>query len=320
MDFIFDAYVTQTLAEGESAVFALGDGSLSWDDGHVCQAHDGAVLCAAIHPSGVGVVTGGDDGRLVWSRRDGAQILAQVPGRWIDALAVSSASGLIAFAAGREAQVIDTANGDFLRTFMHERSVAALSFDPKGRRLAVATYGGAALWYARIAEQKPVMLRWAGSHIGIAFSPDGRFLVSAMQESALHGWRLSDAMDMRMGGYPAKTHSLEFLNRGAWLATSGASGIVLWPFAGNGGPMGKQAAEIGAQEGALVTRIAASPTESRVVAGLDDGRIWTCDLKNEKLIFLRETLGAAISALSLLPGGRVAWGDESGAGGVIDLA
>ena len=320
MDFIFDAYVTQTLVDGEFAVFTLGDGSLNWDDGHVSQSHDGAILCASTHPSGVGVITGGDDGRLVWSRRDGSQELARVPGRWIDAVAVSAASGLIAYAAGREARVIDTANSDFLRSFPHERSVAALSFDPKGRRLAVGTYGGAALWYARIAEQKPVMLRWAGSHIGIAFSPDGRFLVSAMQESALHGWRLSDAMDMRMGGYPAKTHSLQFLNRGAWLATSGASGVVLWPFAGNGGPMGKQAAEIGAQDGALVTRVAVSAEASRVVAGLNDGRIWTCDLESEKLAFLRETAGASVSALALLPGGRVAWGDEGGGGGVIEPA
>jgi WD40 repeat protein len=99
--------------------------------------------------------------------------------------------------------------------FRHERSVADVAFDPKGRRLATATYGGAMLWYARIAEQKPQALKWAGAHIAILWSPDGRFLISSMQENALHGWRVADGKDMRMGGYPAKVKSLAFLHGGA---------------------------------------------------------------------------------------------------------
>src|ERR1700744_5310637 len=108
--------------------------------------------------------------------------------------------------------------------------------------------------------------------------PAGRFLASAMQETALHGWRLQDSRDMRMGGYPAKPKSLAFLADGALLATSGASGVVVWPFAGANGPMGREAAEIGADEAAVVTRVAGHPAGHRVAAGLDDGRIWTADL------------------------------------------
>ena len=202
MTFNFDAYVTAALIDSGQGVFALGDGTVRWEDGTVIEAHDGAVLCAAAHPTGRGVITGGDDGALVWSRADGQKVaLAKAPGRWIDAVATATDSGLIAYAAGREARVLDSADTAFIRTFTHEKSVADLAFDPRGRRLATATYGGAALWYARIAEQKPVMLRWAGSHVGLAFSPDGKFLISAMQENALHGWRISDAKDMRMGGF-----------------------------------------------------------------------------------------------------------------------
>ena len=84
----------------------------------------------------------------------------------------------------------DVADPSFERRFAHERSVAAVAFEPKGRRIAAATYGGVALRFARIAEQKPTMLKWAGSHIGLAWSPDAKFLISAMQENDLHGWRL----------------------------------------------------------------------------------------------------------------------------------
>src|SRR6185312_13431417 len=198
----FDAYVTEALFDRAGrAWFALGDGTVAGEAGERIAAHDGAVLAAALHPSGEGVVTGGDDGRLVWSRDGEATQLAALAGKWLDVVATSAASGLVAFASGREARVLDAKDAGFERVFVHEKSVASLAFDERGRRLATATYGGAMLWYARIAEQKPVALKWAGSHILVLFSPDGRFLMSSMQENELHGWRLSDGRDLRMGGY-----------------------------------------------------------------------------------------------------------------------
>ena len=70
-----------------------------------------------------------------------------------------------------------------------------IAFDPKGRRVAAASYGGVWLWYARIEKQVPQVLKWAGSHAMVLWSPDGKFLMSAMQENSLHGWRLSDSKD-----------------------------------------------------------------------------------------------------------------------------
>src|SRR5262249_4150367 len=183
---------------------------------------------------------GGDDGRVAWSRGGESQALASLPGQWIDVVAASDASGLIAFSAGRALHVRDVADPKFERVFAHERTVAAAAFEPKGRRIACAPHGGAVLWYARIEGQKPAKLAWAGSHIACAWSPDGKFLISAMQENALHGWRVADDKNMRMGGYPTKPKSLAFLSKGSLLATSGASGVVIWPFAGATGPMGKQ--------------------------------------------------------------------------------
>ncbi|HEV7383927.1 MAG TPA: WD40 repeat domain-containing protein, partial [Phenylobacterium sp.] len=270
----FDAYVTAVSFDAAGrAVFALGDGTVRFEGGPSVQAHEGVVLAAAPHPSGEGLVTGGDDGRVVWSQASGAQEITSLPGRWIDAVATGPASGLIAFAAGREVHVRDVADAAFSRTFAHEKSVADLAFEPKGRRLAAATYGGVWLWYARIEAQKPAKLGWAGSHVACAWSPDGKFLISAMQENQLHGWRVADEKNMRRGGYPAKPRSLAFLSKGSLMATSGANGVVVWPFAGATGPMGKQAAEVGYDEAALVTQVAGTPGLNWVAAGLDDGRV-----------------------------------------------
>jgi WD40 repeat protein len=317
----FDAFVTSALFDrGGAAIFALGDGTVRFEGGQSVQAHDGAVLSACVHPLGEGVLTGGDDGRLVWTRASGAEEIAKIPGRWIDAVAASPESRLIAFAAGRELHVRDAADPAFARTFQHEKSVSDVAFDPKGRRIAAATYGGAWLWYARIAEQKAQVLKWAGSHVGLAWSPDGKFLMSSMQENQLHGWRVADDKNLKMGGYPGKVKSLAFLSKGAMLATSGANGAVIWPFAGPAGPLGKQAAEIGFDESAMVVRVAATPASNRVAAGLDDGRVWVCDLTNQKIDMLKAEKGPPISALAMRADGkRLAWGDEEGGAGVVEL-
>ena len=321
MQHAFDAYVTAVAFDAAGrAVFALGDGSVRFEDGEVQAAHDGAILAAVLHPSGEGMLSGGDDGRLVWSRAAGVQELAHSPGKWIDAVAASAASGLIAFSAGRDVHVRDTADAGFSRGFTHERSVADLAFEPKGRRLAAATYGGVWLWYARIEAQKPAKLAWAGSHVAAAWSPDGRFLVSAMQENQLHGWRVADEKNMRMGGYPSKPRSLAFLNKGSLLVTSGANGAVVWPFAGATGPMGKQAAEVGYDEAATVVRVAGAPALNWIAAGLDDGRVWACDLAGQKITPLKAEKGAPVTALAMTPDARrVAWGCEDGAAGVAEV-
>lgn len=321
MTFSFDAYVTAALFDRAGrACFALGDGTVRFEGGEIVAAHDGAVLSACLPPSGEGILTGGDDGRVVLSTPAGAQEIAKVPGRWIDSVAASPESKLFAFAAGRDLHVRDPADPAFARVFTHEKSVADIAFDPKGRRLAAATYGGVWLWYARIADQKPVILKWAGSHVGACWSPDGKFLVSAMQENQLHGWRVADEKNMRMGGYPSKVRSLSYMSKGTLLATSGANGAVCWPFAGATGPMGKQAAEIGWDESAMTTRIATVLDKTWLAAGLDDGRVWAADVTGEKLVHLKAEKGAAISALALSADARrVAWGDEDGNAGVAEI-
>jgi FOG: WD40 repeat len=326
MNLSFDAYVTAALFDNSgNAGFALGDGTVRFAGGPAgettVEVHDGASLAAALHPGGSGLLSGGDDGRLAWVRPDGTvEEIARLPGKWIETVAASPQSGLIAFGAGRELHVRDAGDAAFQRLFTHEKSVADVAFDPKGRRLAVASYGGAFLWYARIADQKPVLLKWAGSHVAVVWSPDGKFLLSAMQENQLHGWRVADEKNMRMGGYPAKPRSLAFLSKGSLLATSGANGVVIWPFSGPAGPMGKQAAEVGYDESTTVTKVATAPATSWLAAGTEDGRVWACDLTGQKVIPLKAEKGAPITALAMTADARrVAWGDEAGEAGVAEV-
>jgi hypothetical protein len=320
MPFALSAYVTAILNAADAGfAFVLGDGRVRFEDGREVEAHDGAALAATAHPSGQGVVTGGDDGRLVWTRPEGAQALAEHPGAWIDAVASSRDSGLIAYALGKRAVVLAPAEPDFQRTFDHPATVADLAFDPRGRRLAAATYGGVALWYARFADQKPVTLRWAGSHARALFSPDGKYLVSAMQEPALHAWRLADGAQAELGGcYGGKVRSLAFVQKGDWLATSGADQGVIWPFLGRDGPLRARPVGLNLGQPGRVTCVAAQG--DRLGLGLDSGAVVALDLTTEAQSIVRSAGdGAAVTALAVAADGRLAYGDETGGAGIVQV-
>ena len=170
-----------------------------------------------------------------WARTGRCPEIAAFGGKWVEQVAsfADRKGGLIACGVGKQAHVFD-AGGTRLKTLPHPSTVTGLCFDAKGKRVCASHYNGASLWFVAAKTDNPRVLEWKGSHTGIAIHPTGDAVVTSMQESALHGWRLADGQHMRMSGYPAKTESLAFNRNGKWLATSGADGVVLWPFFGGG--------------------------------------------------------------------------------------
>ncbi len=312
----FDAFVVSALFDTvDEAVVALGDGRVVFPDSDVeFDAHPNAgILCAVVHPTGLGIITGGDDGRLVWTTKETGPIeLVAHKGAWIDVLTVAPEGQVIAYSAGKKAYVRDLLKKTET-VFAHEHSVSDLTFDPSGRKLYCATYNGVVVWFSRIAQQKPTKLFWAGSHTRIAMAPAGDYIVTAMQENALHGWRLKDSKDMRMGGYPSKIKSLNFFARGKLLATSGANGAVVWPFLKSTGPMGEEASEINPETSTMVSAVAGAVEEPILAAGLEDGRVWLAELQSTAIEWIKREKGAAISALALSDSSqRILFGDEDG--------
>jgi WD40 repeat protein len=308
--------------EETCCAFALGDGSVRlaslagpWAS---VPAHDGAALSIAPDVTD-GVITGGDDGRLLRITPDGkVQEIARYGSRWVEHVATHE-SGLRAAAVGKAVHLLDGA-GQALKSLAHPSTVTGLAFDTNGKRIAASHYNGASLWFVAAKEDKPRLLTWKGSHTGIVISPDGTHVVTSMQENTLHGWRLADGQHMRMAGYPAKTKSMGFTARGRWLATSGADCVVLWPFFG-GGPMGKAPTELAGGDGVLCTMVACHPREEIVAAGFADGLVLIADISSGRIVPVAAPRGSAISALAWNGAGtRLAFGAESGFAGLVDLA
>ncbi len=307
-----DGVPTLALGNGRARLWHEG-GSLAID------AHpDGSVLCSALMPGKL--VTGGDDGRIVVIAANGSSHgIADEKGTWIDAVA-ARADGTIAWACGRNLRARDR-DGVVKSTSL--ASVArGVAFLPKGYRIAASQYNGVALWFPNAAAA-PDVLPWKGAHIDVTLSPDGRFVVTSMQENALHGWRIDDRKDMRMSGYPAKTRSLSWSGDGQWLATSGAEACIVWPFQGRDGPMGKAPRECGVRP-AKVTCVAFHPKALVVAIGYEDGWIMMCRLTDaaELLVRARHSGDAegAITALAWeTTGSRLLYGTAQGEAGVLVL-
>ncbi len=313
------AHVTSAAWLGGTVSLALGDGAvLLAKDGamHRVAAHpEGAVLVAA--SDGQRLITGGDDGRVAVTGPDGSTgTLAESKG-WIDALAVHP-GGAFAFSSGKRVTARDNKGRE--KTIEASSSVRGLSFAPKGYRLALSHYNGATLWFPNL-ETSPEALEWKGSHLDVTWSPDGRFVVTSMQENSLHGWRLvPDKGHMRMSGYPSKTRSMSWSHDGNWLATSGAEAAIVWPFDTKEGPMGKAPRECGVRP-AKVARVAFHPKAHVLAAGYEDGCVLLIRLNDASELLVRMAAkGSGITAMAWdAKGQRLAFGCEDGQAGILAL-
>ncbi len=285
--------------------------------------HDGAVLDFAPDPAGDGFISGGDDGKLRRIGADGS--VSDIAGfgmKWVEHVAtypLDKGKGLIAASAGKVVRLFDQ-SGQLLKELTHPSTVTGLVFDGKGKRIGASHYNGASLWFVAAKTDTPRKLEWKGSHTGILIHPEGEAVVTAMQENALHGWKLPEGQHMRMSGYPAKTDSLSFTRNGKWLATSGADAMVLWPFFG-GGPMGKAPTELAGGDGIICTQVACNPKDDIVAGGFADGLVVVADIASSRILPVAPPEHGPISALAWSADGtQLAFGTETGFAAVIDFS
>ncbi len=314
----FGDYAVAAAQNGRVMAMGFGDGTVRLFDSEtldaapvVVSAHKGACLSLAPDIEKGGFLSGGDDGKLVKIAAVGsAETLWENKGKWVEHVTSHAGAGVRVFAVGKVATVMNK-KGE-LRELAHASTVGGLAINPKGKRIAVSHYNGVSLWWLASTAAASA-LEWRGSHLQPAWSPDGDYLITAMQENALHGWRLSDGEHMRMTGYPGKVRNIAFTRRGHFLATTGSDSVICWPFSGSG-PMGKPPAEFGsATEGALVSTVAANPKLDIVAAGFEDGSVIVGQPGSVNTIGILDPTGSPVTAMAWNPDGdRLLIGNEAG--------
>lgn len=312
--FAFGAPVTGAVSVGECVAVSFGDGRVRFfQPGGTpleVEAHRGVVLCIAA--DGDHVLTGGDDGRFLRISLDGTiEELANFGTRWVDCVAASH--GHFACSSGREAHVWSSGQTK-VTVFEHASTVGGLAFDAKGKRLAVTHYGGATIWDRGDRRWKSTKLFWKGFHGDTCFSPDGKYLVTAMQENALHAWRLRDRSDFAMPGYPIKIKSLAWVSDTPYLITSGADEAIAWPFDGKDGPLGRKPVCVAYNNDQLVTCVHALPGEGAIFAGFRDGSVQLAELDETKtaLVISGPTSAEVTAIVVSISSSYLLIGDASG--------
>ncbi len=322
-----DAYVVGAAFNraGNRVAFGLGDGCIvvgsQGDEWPRFETHDGGLLSVAADPNG-GFISGGDDGKLTRTGLDGTiSAVASFGSKWVEQVASwgEGTSGLLAASVGKNLHLFD-AKGAKIKELPHPSSVTGIAFDTKGKRVGASHYNGASLWYVAAKTDNPRKLEWKGSHTAITIHPQGEAVVTAMQENALHGWRLTDSQHMRMSGYQGKTGSLSWSKGAKWLASSGADAIVMWPFTG-GGPMGKPPLELAQIPDIICTQVACHPQLEIVAAGYADGTVVMADLAGERVLRVKGPGNGEVSTLAWnTQGSLLAFGTEEGLAAIVDLA
>lgn len=307
------APVIHSSSIGETVAVTLGDGTLRLfhvDNNPLAfSIHEGVVLSMCTEPQSV--LTGGEDGRFLRiSLKGQVEEIANFGSKWVDC--VASDGEYYACSSGKIAYIWSPGRSQ-PELLEHQSTVGGLAFNAKRKQLAVAHYGGVTIWTRQGTKWAQSVLPYKGYHAAVSFSPNGKFVVSLMQENAVHGWRLSDKADFKMGPYPAKLKSFAWAGKTPYFATSGASEVICWSFKGKDGPMGTGAVCVAGRQ-QMVSYVQAFPDENAVIAGFHDGTVMLSEITDEAdAVVLRGATDAEVTTISFTEtGSHLLVGDAQG--------
>jgi WD40 repeat protein len=161
---------------------------------------------------------------------------------------------LLAAAAGRNLRLLRP-DGSVHHTFpIAPKSISALAWSPFGSPL------GGRLLSEESASGMPTAstafkeFAYSNSIHKLAWSGDGKWLVSGNQDPSVHLWIPESGFEFHMSGYEGKVQEVCFDHTGRWLATSGGSEGCVWDCQGNG-PEGREPAMLPHEAKTLRSRI-----------------------------------------------------------------
>ena len=312
--FDIGAPVTGAVSIKDCIAASFGDGTVRFFrsdlEPYVVKAHTGVVLCMT--SNGEYIFTGGDDGRFLQISLNGdVEEIANFGSRWVDTIAVHNDN--LVCSSGSTAYVWSEGIKK-PKLLEHSSTVGGIAIDQNGRRIAVSCYGGVTVWRLGDKRWKSSKFAWKGSHGKVSFSPDGKYLITAMQENELHGWRIRDKVNMAMAGYPGKIKSFAWVGDTPFLITSGARESICWPFDGKNGPQDRKPICLTDGGDQSVSYIEPLPGENAFFAGFRDGKVFFSEVDEYKSpILIQDATGSEITTISCLSDcSRVLIGDING--------
>lgn len=202
------------MPDGKRIISGGGDGlpNLSqirlkvWDmlTGKEIQAfkgHERNVRSVACSPDGSKIVSGSDDQSLVlWDAVTGAEHLNLEQHGPVTAVAFHPKEAMIASVAGNQPLIIrNAANGKEIKSFRGNQ-FNCLAFSPDGSKLVTGAHafpGVVQVWDVKSGKELRLLGMHAKPILNVAFSPDGKYLVSASWDDTLKLWDAEAGKEIR---------------------------------------------------------------------------------------------------------------------------
>ncbi len=238
------AHLAAASAAGPISLFATAGGVRA----HELPGHDNGTNCLAWQPSGSAsqiLTSGGQDGAVkFWDPAAGQHTGSSPLGSaWVEHLAWTTGdqrgSGSLLWAAAGRTLAAIRPDGTIAHTFPPApKTITAMAAQPAGGCVAVAYFGGVALWDAGdfVAQRE---FAYANGIHALVWSPDNKWLVSGNQDPSVHLWIPEQEVELHMSGYESKVRYLAFDHSSRWLATSGGRDACIWDCTGDG-PEGRE--------------------------------------------------------------------------------
>jgi WD40 repeat protein len=240
--------------DGSGLVIGGGEGRLyllAADGGEVRQLgeHAPGVLELAWQPKGFQLASSGQDGAVrLWTPRDpeaSPRVLARAT-RWPAGLCWRADGKLLAFAQGKDVQVVDAEGQPVKKLAAHEAALTQLAW--RGRDELVGA-GNGALFVDRVDTGAIEQFELEGTPLTLVLSPDLKVCATGLVDGTVNFRHLNSRKRSRMSGYAGKVDQTSWSANSRWLATAstGATSIVLWDFSGKG-PEGSEPLQLAGHE------------------------------------------------------------------------
>jgi uncharacterized protein with WD repeat len=185
-------------------------------------------------------------------------------------------------------RVWDARNGQEVGTLgTHDREVRGVVFSRDGSHLASASGGGKVKVWAwdtnRVGQvqtpQFECQARVPGAYLNVAFSPDGRYLVTDGEEYTAKIWDVRTGQELEtLRGHTGDVCAVAFSSDGRWLATAGEDTTVrIWD-AASWKPLHTLRGHTG-----VVSSLAFIPNNQRLVSGSRDTTVKVWDVTPDRL-------------------------------------
>jgi DNA-binding SARP family transcriptional activator/WD40 repeat protein len=255
----------------------------------------------------------------------GALLSALIAEPRLQAAMATSGSGLSAASYVPPGRLLAVRTGhiiDFFDTRTGRRAGASIEVEPGvPDSFAVSPDGGlvaaggrdgtVTLWDVNTRDRSGPALTLEHDSRGLAFSPDGKWLVTLEGEigdtspmdttESVHAWDVDtrEPVDLALGGHTAPVSAAAFSPDGKWLVTGGNDGAVVLHDAATGATLGPPLLATGG----FIVNLAFSPDGTRLGVGTVDGDSLIFDVASREQLASLAGKGTA-STVAFSPDGR----------------